>query len=60
MKIVAIIPARYNSTRLPGKPLKDIEGQTMLFRVWSIVSKTLNYTLDWDYWFRIIFKGFNA
>ena len=43
MKIVAIIPARYNSTRLPGKPLKDIEGQTMLFRVWSIVSKTLNY-----------------
>ena len=30
MKIVAIIPARYNSSRLPGKPLKSIEGLPMI------------------------------
>jgi 3-deoxy-manno-octulosonate cytidylyltransferase (CMP-KDO synthetase) len=30
---VIIIPARWQSTRLPGKPLCDIEGQTMIQRV---------------------------
>ena len=29
-----IIPARYNSNRLPGKPLIDILGKTMIERVW--------------------------
>lgn len=29
-----IIPARFASTRLPGKPLLDIAGQTMIERVW--------------------------
>lgn len=38
MKVVAIIPARYNSTRLPGKPLKDICGKTMLQRVYDRVA----------------------
>lgn len=33
MKIVGIIQARTNSTRLPGKVLKDISGETMLARV---------------------------
>lgn len=31
---VAVIPARYASSRLPGKPLVDIAGQTMIERVW--------------------------
>jgi 3-deoxy-manno-octulosonate cytidylyltransferase (CMP-KDO synthetase) len=30
---VAIIPARYASTRLPGKPLVDLGGKTMIRRV---------------------------
>ena len=30
---IAIIPARYNSTRLPGKPLLDICGRPMIVRV---------------------------
>jgi 3-deoxy-manno-octulosonate cytidylyltransferase (CMP-KDO synthetase) len=33
MNIVAIIPARYASTRFPGKPLIDIGGKTMIQRV---------------------------
>jgi 3-deoxy-manno-octulosonate cytidylyltransferase (CMP-KDO synthetase) len=33
MKIVAIIPARYASTRFPGKPLIDIAGKSMIQRV---------------------------
>jgi len=33
MKIV--IPARYASTRLPGKPLADIAGKPMVVRVWE-------------------------
>ncbi|HXY40814.1 MAG TPA: 3-deoxy-manno-octulosonate cytidylyltransferase [Vicinamibacteria bacterium] len=33
MAIVAIIPARFASTRLPGKPLSDIHGRTMVEHV---------------------------
>ena len=32
MKIAFVIPARYNSKRLPGKPLKKILGVPMLLR----------------------------
>lgn len=35
MKITAIIPARYASTRFPGKPLVDICGKTMIERVYQ-------------------------
>ena len=35
MAIVAIIPARFGSTRLPGKPLSDIHGKTMVERVYE-------------------------
>ena len=32
-KVVGIIPARYASTRFPGKPLVDIKGKSMIQRV---------------------------
>ena len=35
MKALCIIPARYASTRLPGKPLKDICGKPMICRVYE-------------------------
>lgn len=35
MKIIGIIPARYDSSRFPGKPLIDIAGQTMIQRVYQ-------------------------
>ena len=38
---VAIIPARYGSTRLSGKPLLDINGKPMIVRVWEVVKKVL-------------------
>ncbi|OSZ78972.1 3-deoxy-D-manno-octulosonate cytidylyltransferase [Chitinophagaceae bacterium IBVUCB1] len=37
--IVGIIPARYASTRFPGKPLIDIRGKTMIQRVYEQASK---------------------
>lgn len=36
MKTVVVIPARYGSTRFPGKPLAKICGKTMLERTYSI------------------------
>ena len=35
MKVICVIPARYASTRLPGKPLKDICGKPMICRVYD-------------------------
>lgn len=42
MKTVIIIPARYASSRLPGKPLAMIRGQTMLQRVVAIANQAAN------------------
>ncbi len=33
MKILGVIPARYKSTRFPGKPLAEIAGRPMVVRV---------------------------
>lgn len=38
--IVGIIPARYASTRFPGKPLIDIAGKTMLQRVYEQATRS--------------------
>ncbi len=35
MKILGIIPARYDSTRFPGKPLIDLAGKSMIQRVYE-------------------------
>jgi len=35
MRILGIIPARYASTRFPGKPLIDLRGKTMIQRVYE-------------------------
>jgi len=43
MKYCGLIPARYNSTRLPGKPLKMLNGKTMIRRVYESVKK-------WPHW----------
>ena len=39
MKIVGIIPARYKSSRFPGKPLADICGKPMLYWVYNQAKK---------------------
>lgn len=39
MKILCVIPARYASTRLPGKPLADIDGEPMVARVFQRAAK---------------------
>ncbi|MBS1488320.1 MAG: 3-deoxy-manno-octulosonate cytidylyltransferase [Bacteroidetes bacterium] len=40
MKIIGIIPARFASSRFPGKPLVDMLGQTMIERVYYQVKKS--------------------
>lgn len=35
MKIICVIPARYNSSRFPGKPLADICGKAMIWWVYQ-------------------------
>ncbi|AEI50042.1 3-deoxy-manno-octulosonate cytidylyltransferase [Runella slithyformis] len=37
--IIGIIPARYASTRFPGKPLIDIQGKSMIRRVYEQASQ---------------------
>ena len=39
MKVIAIIPARYASSRFPGKPLADICGKPMIWWVYNQVKK---------------------
>lgn len=39
-KILGIIPARYASSRFPGKPLVDIKGKSMLQRVYEQAKKS--------------------
>lgn len=41
MEITAVIPARYGSSRLPGKPLCDLGGKPMIQRVYEAVSKAV-------------------
>jgi 3-deoxy-manno-octulosonate cytidylyltransferase (CMP-KDO synthetase) len=43
MKIVGIIPARYKSTRFPGKPLADICGRPMIWWVYQQVKKVTEF-----------------
>lgn len=42
MQFVGIIPARYASTRFPGKPLADLCGKPMIERVYEQASKVLD------------------
>lgn len=52
MKIIGIIPARYDSTRFPGKPLVKIKGVSMIQRVYEqvqaaeLITKTIVATDD--------------
>ncbi|MDE7450476.1 MAG: 3-deoxy-manno-octulosonate cytidylyltransferase [Paramuribaculum sp.] len=43
MNFIAIIPARYASTRFPGKPLADIGGMSMIERVYTQATKALDH-----------------
>lgn len=44
MNVVGIIPARYGSSRLPGKPLADICGKPMLLRVYERVIQVKKFS----------------
>ncbi len=38
--VAVVIPARYGSTRLPGKPLAQIDGRPMIWYVWEKARKS--------------------
>ena len=40
MRVLAIIPSRYASSRFPGKPLIDLKGKSMIHRVYEGVDKS--------------------
>lgn len=40
MKIIAVIPARYASTRFPAKLMQDLEGKTVISRTYEAAVKT--------------------
>lgn len=42
MKFIGIIPARYASSRFPGKPLADMDGKPMIQRVYEQVIKAVD------------------
>ncbi|WP_297570861.1 3-deoxy-manno-octulosonate cytidylyltransferase [uncultured Anaerovibrio sp.] len=44
MNTLCVIPARFASTRLPGKPLADIAGKPMIVRVYQQASKARRLT----------------
>ncbi len=40
MKIIAVIPARYASTRFPAKLMQDLGGKTVIFRTYQSAQQT--------------------
>lgn len=44
MKVLGIIPARYASSRFPGKPLIDLKGKSMIQRVFEGAKKSTRIT----------------
>jgi len=44
MRILGVIPARFASTRFPGKPLVDIGGKSMIMRVYEQAKKASSLT----------------
>jgi len=45
LQFLGIIPARYASTRFPGKPLIQIKGKSMIERVYLQASKVLSHVV---------------
>lgn len=43
MKVIGVIPARYSSSRLPGKPLADICGKPMIWWVYNQVKQVKEF-----------------
>ncbi len=39
MKVIGVIPARYHSTRLPAKPLAEIQGKPMVQHVYEVAQR---------------------
>jgi len=48
MRIAIAIPARYGSTRFPGKPLAEIGGQSMLSRVVTLANSIAHDDISVD------------
>lgn len=44
LRILGVIPARYASSRFPGKPLIDLKGKTMIQRVYEGVKQSTKLT----------------
>lgn len=43
MKVLGVVPARYQSSRLPGKPIVDICGKPMIWWVYQQAKKVKEF-----------------
>ena len=63
-KYILVIPARYDSKRLPGKPLIDILGKPMIQRVYEkcleVVTHEHIYIATDDNRIKLVVEGFGA
>ncbi|PIQ96805.1 MAG: 3-deoxy-manno-octulosonate cytidylyltransferase, partial [Nitrospinae bacterium CG11_big_fil_rev_8_21_14_0_20_56_8] len=46
-RVIGVIPARWASSRFPGKPLAVIRGKTMIQRVWEQAGKARSLDRVW-------------
>ena len=40
MKIIAMIPARYEASRFPGKLMKNLEGKSVILRTYNAAKQS--------------------
>lgn len=52
MKVIAVIPARYNSTRFPGKLMEILEDKTVISTTYKMLKKQVCLMMFCSYRFR--------
>ena len=57
-KTLILIPSRMSATRLPGKPLLEIQGKSIISRVYSLAKDTNIYSDETIHPIELIAKSY--